>query len=774
MTAAAGETKTFASAVTLARRRSFAGLALDGFDVTSALAAETDTRVLAQAFDTAVEGNEKNWAERFARRMCEIDDAPAAGLRLATILATLGRCREAERLLSTISAGADEKLYRHVRGVLDAKAGRIAETWAFFEMLPEGSADYPPPPVLTIVHEMIDQSEIAGTLAVVERLAAVYPAHLLIRALRLRCHLYAGNFKTARELAQVPDDIIQRATPYDRRAFVEAVADVWLLLGWMEQLFDFTRDRIAQDPTHWRLYDRAAISARATSRDKEYTALVDAIPADVRGSAGALAVQCRWHADQNRIEAARSILDELRPLSAVLFLEARLYLALQGTDQAQIDAALEACAACAIPLLGPTIGYAISTYYYNCTFDRLEDCLARLEKFSSSGTKHAHFWQTYLRCLIALGQLRRAEEIYRTLPPGLAKSAALGPFEMYFDSVHGRHASARKGWSRHVTLTRHTCVNARASYPQTIKLKYRDAADAVLLFVTLVDAMDYLDWFLAHYRALGVAHFFIIDNGSSDGTLQRLCEEDDVSVFLNRESFARASFGILWINHLMQRFGLGHWCFHVDSDEAFVFPGHGAGRTLQQLLSYCDQRGFGAVSAIQLDMYPERLGPASGDVFGTNCYFDTDYVLIPSELPPYVVIQGGIRKQLTGLAMSMEKMPLVRMAPDVRYIECNHRTTHLPMADVSGAVLHYKFIGNSRSRIEQAVSRGQYFGDAIAYRRLGNAIGSLDSAQSLLSSKSRRYHGAFSLEQHGLIRSSAPWDRFGPERNEASKNLQAN
>jgi len=147
---------------------------------------------------------------------------------------------------------------------------------------------------------------------------------------------------------------------------------------------------------------------------------------------------------------------------------------------------------------------------------------------------------------------------------------------------------------------------------------------------------------------------------------------------------------------------------------------------------------------------------------------------VPSELPPYVLIQGGIRKQLTGLAMSMEKLPLVRMAPDMHYLESNHRTTHLPVADVSGALLHYKFVGNSRSRIEQAITRGEHFGGAISYRRLGNAIGSIDSAQSLLSSESRRYHGPFSLEQYGLIKSSALWDAYGSNTRKASTDMLAN
>ncbi len=89
---------------------------------------------------------------------------------------------------------------------------------------------------------------------------------------------------------------------------------------------------------------------------------------------------------------------------------------------------------------------------------------------------------------------------------------------------------------------------------------------------------------------------------------------------------------------------------------------------------------------------------------------------------------------MTGLALSMQKSPLVRMAPDVRFIECNHSTTHLPVADVSAALLHYKFVCDIKHRVQAAVSRGEHFGGAISYRRLENAVTLLRPDESLLSS----------------------------------------
>jgi hypothetical protein len=510
------------------------------------------------------------------------------------------------------------------------------------------------------------------------------------------------------------------------------------------------------------LYTRACIAARAISRDQQYAALLAAIPDEARNSPEALALMCRWHVDEHRFEEVSPYLDRIFARSASLFLETQLYFVSTARDWDEIQVAYEACVECGIPLFGPTLMSVIHTYYYKSSLERIRDGLGKLEPFAGLARSNVHFWQTYLRCLIALGNDRRAAECYSQLPAGMAGGAALGTFKMFFDAEAGRHEEARRGWTRYIRATHHFSVNAPSSYPRTVELKYSEKPGAVLLFTTVFNAIEFIDWFLAHYRALGVEHFFVTDNGSTDGSLERLREQPDVSLFSNRESFARSAFGVLWVNHLMQRYGIGHWCFHVDSDEGFVFPDCRGTRTLRDLLSYCDAHSFCSVPAIELDVYPERLDVApETDPFAASCYFDVDYDTIRTELPPYAMIQGGLRRRLTKLAVLMHKSPLVLMAPDVRYTECNHNTTHLPPADVSGALLHYKFIGDMKRRVKEAISRREHFGGAIFYRRLDSAVGSSGANGVLLSSYSRRYDGADSLVRHGLMQSGAAWEGYG-------------
>lgn len=760
MTRTANGAITPGAALDYARDRGFAGSVLDGIEVSALIAGSADAGILTQALGIARRGEEKIWVERFARRLCECAPTADHHLTLASILASAGNLAEARTALNAVPADlrGDAERRRQVAGVLDAKEGRVGEAMAIFDTL-SGRCDpyHPAPIVLTAAQEMLSQCDPARALLLLHRLRERYPAHLLIRALILRCHLYAGELEAARSLSRLDAPTLAAAPAFERRAFVEAVAEIHELMGWTNALFDFVRDRIAGDRSHWALYGLAANAAAATARDAEYTAIVEAIaPAD-RDSAEAMSIRCRWHLDAHRIELGADLIERIRPKSASMFLAVSLHLEMVRRDENGIEAVFETYRRCGVPPLGAALAYSLHAYWYNCSPDMLRQSLAKLEAIAATACNRAMFWQIYLRCLLGLGRIDEAAEKYRALPAGLANGAALKPFAMFFDARANRHEKARADWARHIQSTRHLCVNARSSYPATVQLKYAETRGAVLLFTTVFNGGDYLDWFLPHYRALGVDHFFVVDNGSTDGTRDRLLAEPDVSTFSNAGSFATARFGVLWINHLLQRFGIGHWCFNVDIDEGFVFPRHTTGRSLGDLLSYCDRRGFGLVRAIAVDMYPETLDATTAtDPFAASCYYDTDYVEIPCELPPYVIVQGGVRRRLTRFPAALQKSPLVRMAPDVRYIECSHATTHLPIADVSGALLHYKFVGDLKRRLGEAVTRGEHASQSIFYRRLENSLEARRWQGSLLSPHSRRYDGPDDFVRHGLM-STGDW-----------------
>ncbi len=124
---------------------------------------------------------------------------------------------------------------------------------------------------------------------------------------------------------------------------------------------------------------------------------------------------------------------------------------------------------------------------------------------------------------------------------------------------------------------------------------------AILLFSTVRNERIRLPYFLKYYRDLGVNHFLIVDNDSTDGTREYLAAQPDVSLWHSDASYKRARFGMDWINWLLLRHGHNHWCLTVDPDEFFVFPFCDT-RPLRALTDWLDASSIKSFSAMLLDM----------------------------------------------------------------------------------------------------------------------------------------------------------------------------
>ena len=124
-----------------------------------------------------------------------------------------------------------------------------------------------------------------------------------------------------------------------------------------------------------------------------------------------------------------------------------------------------------------------------------------------------------------------------------------------------------------------------------------DNRDEIRAFMVVWNESLRLDSTLRHYRQLGVNRFFIVDSGSTDGTLDYLAAASDVHAFSNSGDAGMAS-----INALLDAFGAGHWTLTVDADEMFIYP-HYEQLELPLFCRYLDYVGSQAVPCVSLDMY---------------------------------------------------------------------------------------------------------------------------------------------------------------------------
>lgn len=261
------------------------------------------------------------------------------------------------------------------------------------------------------------------------------------------------------------------------------------------------------------------------------------------------------------------------------------------------------------------------------------------------------------------------------------------------------------------------------------------ARDAVLAFACLRNERIRLPYFLRYYRDLGIGHFLIVDNGSTDGSRDYLAGQPDVSLWTTPDSYRAARYGMDWINALLRRHGHGHWALTVDPDEFFVYP-YCDTRPIRALTDWLDNYGVRSFPAMLLDMYPK--GPISLEPYreGQNpfeiaSWFDGgNYMIARNPTLKNLWIQGGPRARLMFAdrpldAPSLNKIPLVRWHRSYAYVSSTHmllpRGLNLTYDEwggekASGCLLHAKFISTLPAKVEEELGRQEHFAAGREYR----------------------------------------------------------
>ena len=275
------------------------------------------------------------------------------------------------------------------------------------------------------------------------------------------------------------------------------------------------------------------------------------------------------------------------------------------------------------------------------------------------------------------------------------------------------------------------------------KRRINYARDELIVVTLAKNAGQHIESFLAHYIRLGVKHIIILDNNSTDDTIVRASAYPKVSI-LNC-SLPFRGFNILMRQHLIQRFGgKNRWVLCVDIDELFDYP-HSDQLSLSTFLQYLEANSFTAVVAYLLDMFSDRplsrLNGATTNLKDEFPYYDIssvrklDYLasypysgysnrfqrevqlhntLPNSEIMHYV---GGIRAKLFNLPdVYLIKHPLIFLDGMVEYVH-QHFVNHATIADVTGVLLHYKFVEGFAEKINDAISNKQYIEDSKEYQQ---------------------------------------------------------
>ncbi|WP_226624840.1 glycosyltransferase family 2 protein [Alloyangia pacifica] len=263
----------------------------------------------------------------------------------------------------------------------------------------------------------------------------------------------------------------------------------------------------------------------------------------------------------------------------------------------------------------------------------------------------------------------------------------------------------------------------------------------LIVFCTARNEGVRLPWFLKYYRDMGVNHFVMVDNDSTDGSLDYLARQDDVSVWHTRGSYKRSRFGMDWINHLLRRYGHGHWVLVVDPDELFLYPFCDT-RPLRALTDWLDASSIKSFSAMLLDMYPKgRLDAqpytAGQDPLEVAAWFDAgNYSVKRNRRFGNLWIQGGPRARMffpdqPERAPALNKIPLVKWDRRYTYVSSTHmllpRGLNLVYDEwggekASGLLLHTKFLDTFNAKAEEELTRKQHYAGSTEYIAYASGI----------------------------------------------------
>lgn len=299
---------------------------------------------------------------------------------------------------------------------------------------------------------------------------------------------------------------------------------------------------------------------------------------------------------------------------------------------------------------------------------------------------------------------------------------------------------------------------------------------AVLAFTVLRNEALRLPYFLEYYRALGVDHFLMVDNGSNDGSDALLATQPDVSLWRTDASYRASRFGMDWLGWLLMRYGHDHWCLTVDTDELLIYSGspvHG----LRDLTGWLDAHGRTGFGALMLEPYPQGpLGSHSSqpgqDPAEVLCWFDGGPYRSKRQAPRgNLWTQGGVRERVffadnPRQSPTLNKIPLIRWNRRWVYTNSTHALLprHLNLIydgpggeTPSGVLLHTKFLPDIVSRSATEKQRRQHFHTPDAF---GGYYDQLEAGPDLWSATSLRYGGGRQLQELGLM-SRIDWSAKG-------------
>lgn len=289
--------------------------------------------------------------------------------------------------------------------------------------------------------------------------------------------------------------------------------------------------------------------------------------------------------------------------------------------------------------------------------------------------------------------------------------------------------------------------------------------DEVVVVSVMRNGLPWLHTFFTHHRQLGARHFVVLDNGSTDGTVEYLMAQDDVLLLTSAAPYQH--YENTFKRYLCDRYASGRWCLFVDVDELLAYPGMER-RSLDQLARFTHEQGFNGVVTQMLDLFADgpmsEMPEGSGQDIRTICrLYETQDIERGAYLPhestavPDGIVKhaGGVRRRVFGTNNNLTKVSLFFNGEDLVPFYIWHHVRNARLADFTVALLHFPFNRQYRAKVLEAASSGRYgWVTTDEYRGYASVMRD-NPGLVLVSPASRRYEGPEQLVAEGFLQASA-------------------
>lgn len=296
----------------------------------------------------------------------------------------------------------------------------------------------------------------------------------------------------------------------------------------------------------------------------------------------------------------------------------------------------------------------------------------------------------------------------------------------------------------------------------------------IRLFAIMRNESLRISHFINYYINLGVDRLFIIDNNSTDNSIELSVNHEKIHVFSTNDDYKNHWY---WMEHMLETYAEGHWCVVVDIDELLYWP-HFDSIKLPDLCKYLDQSNISAVRSLLLDMYSDKSLPkvtynSNRSPLEVLTFFDKDYTLL--QFPFFdrkkwnffsqITFAGGVRERFFGenIPYILSKISPFKYMADTYLTQGMHAISGNSISDLQFVTFHTKFLNDFIEEVKEESKREQHYDNAIVYKIFNKVLNERPEC-ILWNEDSVRLEDFSQLIDLGLLKTNEQFEEFAQRR----------